>query len=357
MAPHHHIDARLPGRLVVLGCGSIGRAVCRASCATSTCRLTDRDRHRRRARSRGRRALRHGVRQAPLTREKLPADSGAALRPGDSCSTSRSTSPARGADRAVPRTGALYLDTWSSPGRRLPDPASRRSQRSNYALREAMLACARARARTEAVIRAGCEPGPGLPAGQAGGWSMSLGTSAAVSGARGIAAAGRAVRDLGVKAIHRGARHPGEAGREARGRVRQHVVDGRFRRRGVPAGRARLGHARAPLPAGWRGGTSAAAAPRSTQAARRRMRGRTWTPLEGSMTVSSSPIARRSRSRILDVERTTRCRYRPTSHYAYHPCDAACSPSHEWRAAAGSAGAAPAIVEEIAGAWTSSVRC
>ena len=118
---------------------------------------------------------------------------------------------------------------------------------------------------------------------------------------------------------------------EAAGRVRQHLVGGRLRERGLPAGRDGLGHARAQLPA-------------RRQAPRLRLPGRDLPDAAGRgharahldaearaiSTASASPTARRSRSPITSrCARARRSPTGPTVHYAYHPCDSAVMSVHE----------------------------
>ena len=87
---------------------------------------------------------------------------------------------------------------------------------------------------------------------------------------------------LGVKVIHIAERDTQVARlAEAAGRVRQHLVDRRLRRRGRAAGGARLGHARAAFPGRRRAARFRQRRRDLSQPARRRTRVRSWTPLEG----------------------------------------------------------------------------
>ena len=130
---------------------------------------------------------------------------------------------------------------------------------------------------------------------------------------------------------HRRARHAARARPEADGRVRQHLVG-----RGLPvgraaAGRARLGHARE-MDAGERPhATRPAAAPRSICCSRaptracapgRRRRARNTASWSRTTSRSRSPTTSR-------CARTARRSYRPTCHYAYHPCNDAVLSLHE----------------------------
>ena len=57
---------------------------------------------------------------------------------------------------------------------------------------------------------------------------------------------------------------------------------------------------------------------------------RTWTPRAGHFTASASRTARRSRiADYFTVREGAQVVYRPTVHYAYHPCDSAVMSIHE----------------------------
>jgi homospermidine synthase len=136
--------------------------------------------------------------------------------------------------------GALYLDTCIEPwAGGYTDPTLTPSQRSNYALRESALALAPGfSGGPTAVLTHGANPGLVSHfvkeallqiARDTGDHPLRLGRARAL---------GRRQGDP-----HRRARHAGRRRAEAPGRVRQHLVDRRLRRRGQPALRARLGHA------------------------------------------------------------------------------------------------------------------
>ena len=108
-------------------------------------------------------------------------------------------------------------------------------------------------------------------------------------------------------------------------------VDG-FVSEGAAAGGAGLGHAREELPARRRAGTTsvAAAAIYLTQPGAA-TRVRTWTPraghFHGFLITHGEAI---SISDYYTVREGGQVVYRPTAHYAYHPCDAAVVSVHEF---------------------------
>ena len=137
---------------------------------------------------------------------------------------------------------------------------------------------------------------------------------------------------------HRRARHPARQTPKPHGRVRQHLVGRGLRLGGPAAGRARLGHARE-MDAGerprshderLRARRSICCSPAPTRAsapgARRPVRN----------TASSSPTTSRSRSPTTSpCARAGEAVYRPTCHYAYHPCNDAVLSLHEMFGRAG----------------------
>ncbi len=148
--------------------------------------------------------------------------------------------------------GALYLDTCIEPwAGGYTDPTV--SAVAALELRAARDRAGAARdddARADRRADAWREPGPGLAFRQAG--------AAEHRGRHGrrprraqhprrVGGARAAARRQGDP--HRRARHAGRIVREGAERVRQHVVGGRLRGRGLPAGRARLGLAREELAA------------------------------------------------------------------------------------------------------------
>ena len=271
----------------------------------------------------------------PLTRENyarmLDADAG---RPAISWSTSRSRCRASLWWSCAGRRARSISTPASSPGpAATPIPSLTPSLRSNYALREKALALRKgAPDAPTAVLTHGANPGLVSHLVKEALLDVARDTGVETRRAgepRGLGRARRAARHQGHP--HRRARHAGLAHSQAARRVRQHLVDRRLRRRGLPAGRARLGQPRAALSAGWRPPRLRLRRRDLPAAARRLDPGAQLDAARRPLsTASSSPTARRSRSpttsRVRDGDAV---RYRPTVHYAYHPCDDAVLSMHE----------------------------
>ncbi len=148
--------------------------------------------------------------------------------------------------------GALYLDTCIEPWPGgYTDPTISPARRTNYALARGSPRVARYQAaRADGGAHAWRQPG--LVSHLV---KQALLNIAADTGLRSTEPASRAewaqlAQKLGVKVIHIAERdtqvvQPAEGAE----RIRQHVVGGRLRRRGLPAGRTRLGLAREELAA------------------------------------------------------------------------------------------------------------
>ena len=203
--------------------------------------------------------------------------------------------------RLAHEVGALYIDTVAEPWPGFyTDTSLSVSQRSNYALREGVLDLKRAfegkGCHRGQLLR--CQSRHGLVVRQAGAAQRCRrlrDRSRRAASARGLGQAGAARRREGHP--YRRARHPARRQAEADGHVRQHLVGGRLRLRGIAAGRTRLGHAREGAPggrppprvrAGLRDLPDAAPAPARGCARGVRRHARS--------TASSSPTTRRSRS-------------------------------------------------------------
>jgi homospermidine synthase len=229
--------------------------------------------------------------------------------------------------------GALYIDTCIEPWPGgYTDPSLSVSLRSNYALREAMLKLApRYRGGPTAVIAHGANPG--LVSHFV---KQALMNVAKDSGVNAKVPAdregwGRLARRLGVKVIHIAERdtqvspHPKEVGEF----VNTWSIDG-FVSEGSQ-----------PSEMGW--GTHEKALPRD--GARHKFgcgaaiylnrpglltRARTWAPLEGPfhgfIITHNESISIADYFTLRDGGKVV---YRPTVHYAYHPCDQAIMSMHE----------------------------
>ena len=167
--------------------------------------------------------------------------------------------------------GALYIDTCIEPWPGgYTDPNLSVSRRSNYALRETMLALKpKYEGGPTAVIAHGANPGlvSHFVKQALVNLAKDTGLDAATPTTR--EGWGQLARDLGVKVIHIAERDTqvSQEAQEGR-RVRQHLVDRRLRLGRLPAGRDGLGHAREAAAATTVRITISAAARRSTSIAR-----------------------------------------------------------------------------------------
>ncbi len=324
------------GRLVMLGCGSIGQGVLplilrhidmpkdRITVVTADARGRDV-------------AAEYGVPfvEEPITRDNHRDELIPLLRRGDFLLNLSVDVSSVALIEMCQELGALYLDTCIEPwAGGYTDPSLSPSQRSNYALRESALAVARACPNgPTAVLTHGANPGlvSHLMKEALLNLARDTGLGDAVPADReGWAAL---AEKLGVKAVHvaerdtQVARHrPKEVGEF----VNTWSIDG-F-----------VGEGRQPAELGW--GTHEKAMPADGHrhefgcgAAIYLLRPgagtrvRSWTPLEGPMHAflvthnESVSIADYFTARNEDGS----VRYRPTVHYAYHPCDDAVLSVHE----------------------------
>ncbi|MGO8914768.1 MAG: homospermidine synthase [Stellaceae bacterium] len=229
--------------------------------------------------------------------------------------------------------GALYLDTCIEPWPGgYTDPSLSPSRRSNYALRESALALRDNRAQAPtAVLTHGANPGlvSHLVKEALLAVARDAGVDAAVPASR--AAWGALAERLGVKVIHVAERdtqvspipkRPGEF-------VNTWSIDGFVGEGSQPAELGWGSHERHFPEDGRRhdfGSGSAIYLLRPGASTRVR----TWTPLEGPfhgfLVTHSEAISIADYFTLRDGDAV---RYRPTVHYAYHPCDAAVLSVHE----------------------------
>jgi homospermidine synthase len=322
------------GRLVMLGCGSIGQGVLP---------LILRHIHMPRERitilsgdPRGQDvAGEYGVQFAvePLDRGNYRAVLTPMLRPGDML-LNLSVDVSSVALIALCRElGALYLDTCIEPwAGGYTDPSLSPSQRSNYALRESALALARpGAADPTAVLTHGANPGLVSHFVKQALLNLARDTSvdtAVPDSRRGWAAL---AEGLEVKVIHIAerdtqtasvAKQPGEF-------VNTWSIDG-FAGEGCQPAELGWGTHERMLPVDGRRhdfGSDAAIYLLRPGAS---TRVRTWTPMAGP--IHGFLITHNESISIADYYSVTEngaVRYRPTVHYAYHPCDDAVLSVHE----------------------------
>ena len=231
--------------------------------------------------------------------------------------------------------GAMYLDTCIEPWPGgYTDPTVPAGRRTNYALREEALALRAGNARAPtAVLTHGANPGPGVAFRQAGAAQHRRRHQVDAGNAATRGDWGELARRLGVKVIHIAERDTQvDHVPEAAGRVRQHLVGRRLRQRGLRS-RARWAGARTSA-------TSRATASATISAACAAIylmqpgaatRVRTWTPRAGHF--HGFCITHGEAISIADyftVRDGAQVVYRPTVHYAYHPCDSAIVSVHEF---------------------------
>ena len=228
--------------------------------------------------------------------------------------------------------GALYIDTVAEPWAGFYfDKSAGPEARTNYALREIILDARRRSPGGPTAVNC-CGANPGMVS-----WLVK---QALLNVARdiGIEHEEPKSREEWAKLMsrrreghpHRRARHAARHLREAHGRVRQYLVGGGLRVGGPAAGGARLGHARE-MDAGERRHSRRARRRRSTCSSPARTRVCAHgARRQARNTASWSRTTSRSRSPTTSrCARATKVAYRPTCHYAYHPCNEAVLSLHE----------------------------
>ncbi|MBL0898384.1 MAG: homospermidine synthase, partial [Reyranella sp.] len=229
--------------------------------------------------------------------------------------------------------GALYIDTCIEPWPGgYTDPSVSVSRRSNYALREAMLKLKpRYRGGPTAVIAHGANPGLVSHFTKQALMNLARDTGVKVKAPTTREGWGRLARRLGVKVIHIAERDtqvspkPKEVGEF----VNTWSIDGFVSEGSQPAEMGWGTHEKALPPDGARHTFGCGAAiylnrPGLTT------RVRTWTPLEGPfhgfIITHNESISMADYFTLREGKRVV---YRPTVHYAYHPCDQAIMSMHE----------------------------
>jgi homospermidine synthase len=326
--------ASLAGRLVIVGFGSIGQGVMplllrhidiapeRITIVTAEPRGSDV-------------AAQYGVRfiETALTRDNYRAVLQPLLAAGDFLLNVSVDVSSLALIELCQEKGALYLDTCIEPWPGgYTDPSLSPAARSNYALREAALELRRRYpGGSTAVITHGANPGlvshfvkqalvdlaragdpaARIPSGRAG-W-------AGLAERLGVKTVHIAERDTQVASIPKS---PGEF-------VNTWSIDGFFSEGSQPAELGWGTHERH-FPADGRRHETGSGAAIYLLRPGAGTRVRSWTPLEGPyigyLITHGESI---SIADYLTVREGDRARYRPTCHYAYHPCDDAVLSVHE----------------------------
>ncbi|WP_149537256.1 homospermidine synthase [Siccirubricoccus phaeus] len=329
------IHASFSGRLVMLGFGSIGQGVLPLilrHIKMPRDRITIIT-----AEPRGREvAAEYGIRflQQPVTRENYKDVLVPELQKGDFLLNLSVDVSSVALIELCQEIGALYLDTCIEPwAGGYTDPSLTPSQRSNYALRESARALRRgAKGGPTAVLTHGANPG----------LVSHLVKEALLNLARDLeldlvvptdqAGWGALAERLGVKVIHIAERDTQVADRpKARGEfVNTWSIDGFVGEGCQPSELGWGSHEKAlPLDGNRHDFGCDAAIWLARPGASTRVR--SWTPLEGPfhgfLITHNEAISLADYYTVRDASGAVR--YRPTAHYAYHPCDDAVLSVHE----------------------------
>ena len=227
--------------------------------------------------------------------------------------------------------GALYLDTCiEPPPGGYTDPSRSMSERSNYAMRESVLALCRPGPASTAVVAHGANPGmvSHLVKRALLHVACDLGRTASPAAREDW---GRLARDLGVKGIHIAERDTQRARipKQPDEFVNTWSIDG-FLSEGLQPSELGWGtHERHMPPEGAHHTFGCDAAIYLTRPGAG-TRVRSWTPaagpIQGFLITHNEAI---SIADYLTLREDGCVRYRPTCHYAYHPCDDAVLSLHE----------------------------
>lgn len=324
----------LPGKLVLLGFGSIGQAVLplllrHFALAPAQIRIV------KTAPDASGLAGRHGVEVTPvaITPANMEAVLGPLLAPGDLLLNVSLDVSSIALVELCHRRGALYLDTCNEPWPGVYDnPELTPSQRSNYALREGMLALrGRMRGGPTALTTQGANPG--LVSAFVKQALLHLAAAEGLDDSVPVHREGWAglARRLDVKVIHVAERDTQSgAPRKQRGEfVNTWSVEGFVDEGLQPAELGWGSHEKHwPADAGRHGFGCGAAIYLQRPGIATRVR--SWTPLEGPyhgfLVTHAEAI---SIADYYTVHEGAAIAYRPTVLYAYHPCDDAVLSLHE----------------------------
>ncbi len=330
----HPKHAHFSGRMVMVGCGSIGQAMLplllrHLDIDAEQIRIIAAD-----ADGQGiAREYRVAHTVLPLTRENFRRVLKPLLREGDFLLNLSVDVSSRDLIALCRRCGALYLDTCIEPwagGYR--DDSLSASQRSNYALREEVLAIRREQpGGPTAIITLGANPGLASVFVKQALLKLAADNGVhAVAHARHTDWAGLAQR-LGIKTIHIAERDTQcTARRKKRGEfVNTWSVDG-FIAEGIQPSELGWGTHERHWPGDGARHSFGCDAAIYLDRPGAGTRVRSWTPLEGPyqgfLITHGESI---SIADHLTLRKDGEVRYRPTVHYAYHPCDDAVLSLHE----------------------------
>ncbi len=322
------------GRLVILGFGSIGQGV-----LPLILRHIDMPRENIvivTAEERGREvAAELGVRFVlePITRDNYRSVLGGMLRSGDFLLNLSVDVSSVALIELAHEQGALYLDTCIEPwAGGYTDPSLSPSQRSNYALRESALALApKFAGGPTAVLTHGANPGLVSHFVKEALLNIARDTGLEVRTPRDRVGWALLARDLGIKVMHIAERDTqvADAPKQPGEFVNTWSIDGFVGEGSQPSELGWGTHERHfPDDAKRHGFGCDAAIYLMRPGASTRVR--SWTPLEGPfhgfLVTHNEAISIADYYSLVDGGTV---RYRPTVHYAYHPCDDAVLSLHE----------------------------
>lgn len=333
--PQHRKHVALKGRLLMIGFGSIGQGVMplllrHVEIAPEQITIITADE------AGAAEAKEYGIRFLiePLTRDNLERVLDPLLGPGDFCLNLSVEVSSVALIEFCAKKGALYLDTCVEPWPGgYTDASLTPSQRSNYALREHVLATREKLGRDTptAVVTHGANPGLVSHFIKQALLDIARDLGRDVAEPTDRNGWGRLAMELGIRVIHISERDTQVSGRSKRPGefVNTWSVDGFVGEGSQPAELGWGTHEKEMPPDGARhtfGRGSAIYLNRPGAATRVR----SWTPLEGPyhgfLITHGESI---STSDYYTVREGDRVIYRPTVHYAYHPCDDAVLSLHE----------------------------
>jgi homospermidine synthase len=334
MSEKHKVHVEFPARILFVGFGSIGQGVLplvlrHIGIAPERITIVTAD-------DRGREeAAKYGIKlvKEPLTRENYRRVLNPLLGRGDFLVNVSVEVSSIALIKLCWEKGAMYLDTCIEPWPGgYTDPTVPAGRRTNYALREEALALRNGNARAPtAVLTHGANPGLVSHFVKQALLNIANDTGAAAGNPASRAEWGELARRLGVKVIHIAERdtqvssvpkQPGEF-------VNTWSIDGFVSEGSQPSEMGWGTHERNFPRDGKRHDFGCMAAIYLTQPGAA-TRVRTWTPraghFHGFCITHGESI---SIADYLTVREGTQVAYRPTVHYAYHPCDSAIMSIHE----------------------------
>lgn len=333
MAPRKQY-ARLPGKLVIVGFGSIGQGVLplllrHLGVARSNVMVITADE--RGAAEAGRYGVRFTVN--PLTQGNYRAVLEPILRPGDFLLNVAVDVSSAALIELCQKHGTLYLDTCIEPWEGgYTDTRVSPSRRSNYALREAALALNHKRRKgPTAVLTHGANPGLISHFVKRALLDVARDTGASFAKPASREDWARLAERLGIKVIHVAERDTQSAipPKRAGEFVNTWSVDG-FVGEGCQPAELGWGTHERTFPADGSRHDFGSGCAIYLQRPGASTRVRTWTPLAGPfhgfLITHGESI---SIADYLTIQNGDRPRYRPTVHYAYHPSDATIASVHE----------------------------